>query len=85
MAKTQGVYKTMQKELKKLKTHLKICKIIILLLLFVLMLPKFATMEEKNIKILKSNEKLEKELIIEAKKIHDFNKIGLNYVYDFEI
>lgn len=75
----------MQKELKKLKTHLKICKIIILLFLFVLMFPRFAAMEEKNIKILESTSNLDKTLIEEAKKIHDFNKFDLNYVYDFEI
>lgn len=71
--------------IKKLNFQLKLCKIIILLLLAFLLFPMFEKMEKENIKILESSENLEKDLILEAKKLHDFNKLGLNYVYDFEI
>lgn len=71
--------------IKKLKFQLKLCKIIIILLLAFILFPMFEKMEQENIKILESSEELEKDLIQEAKKLHDFNKLGLNYVYDFEI
>lgn len=75
----------MQKQIKELKAHIRLCKIIILLLLSFILFPMFEKMEQENIKILESSEKLEKDLIIESKKLHDFNKLGFNYVYDYEI
>lgn len=69
----------MQKQIKELKAHIRLCKIIILLLLSFILFPTFEKMEKENIKILESSEILEKDLILEAKKIHEFNKIGLNF------
>lgn len=77
--------KKILKHIKKLNLQLKLCKIIIIILLAFILFPMFEKMEKENIKMLELSEKLEKELIREAKKLHDFNKLGLNYVYDFEI
>ena len=74
----------MKKQIKQLKQHLKICKLIILALLAFIILDKMPT-ETEQIKVLDTNETLEKDLIMEAKKLHDMNEMGFTYVYDYEL